>query len=356
MHSSTFSSEGENPLSKQRRSISARTGIVVLCAGLASILLGLELTSPLILNRFSRIERRIESETSAARSLKPFTADGRPTVLLVGNSLLLEGVQMDALQNSLAPQYAVSRLAIEQTHYLDWYFGLRRLLEQGSRPSVIILALATDQIASRFTLGEAFAHRQMSARDFPLVVHEAKLNQTDASSYLFAHWSNWLADKGFLRQDLLILMVPNFRELGARIADHGPHVNDPSILLGMARQRLPELRDLAQSYGVKIVVLVPPTLRQDHSLEVQALGEQVGLPVWVLSPPGELSRDLFRDGFHLNDRGSEIFTTRLANQIRSQIRTPIGTKAGTISNPVPSPRTSAVTSTHSQSTSVQDLR
>lgn len=324
---STFSSEEVfgNPPVPAHRSVTARTGIIALCLGLAVMLLGLELSSPIILKRFSRIERRIESETLAASTLPPFTPDGRPTVLLAGNSLLLEGVELDALQNNLAPQYAVSRLAIEQTHYLDWYFGLRRLLEQGSHPSVIVLTLATDQIASGFTLGEAFARRQMSARDFSLAVREARLDKTDASSYFFAHWSNWLADKGFIRQDVLILMVPNCRELAERIADHGPHVNDPSVLLGMARQRLPQLREIAQSYGVKIVVLVPPTLRQDHSSEIQQLGEAVGVPVWVLSPPGEFSRDLFRDGFHLNLQGSEIFTTRLANQIR--------TKIGTISNP-----------------------
>ena len=323
---SISSSEVEkNPPVSAHGGVRARTGIFALCVGLAVILVWLELSSPIILRRFSRIERRIEAETEAARSLRPFTPDGRPTVLLVGNSLLLEGVQLDALQNSLAPNYAVTRLAIEQTQYLDWYFGLRRLLEQGSRPSVILLTLATDQMASRLTLGEAFAHRQMSSRDFPLVVREAKLNKTDASSYLFAHWSNWLADKGSLRQDVLILMVPNFRALAGRIADHGPHVNDPAVLLQMSQQRLPELRDLAQTYGVKIVVLVPPTLRQDHSSEIQAVGDQLGIPVWVLSPPGEFPRDLFLDGFHLNTEGSGIFTTRLANQIR--------TKIGTSSNP-----------------------
>jgi hypothetical protein len=212
----------------------------------------------------------------------------------------------------------VSRLGIEQTHYLDWYFGLRRLLEEGSRPGLIVLSLATDQLASRFTLGESFAHRQMSAHDFPLAIQESKLDWTTASTYLFAHWSNWLADKGVIRQRVLILLVPNFRELASRIADHGPHVNDPAILLARAQERLPELRDLAQTYGVKIVLLIPPTLRQDHSREIQQLGEQVGVPVWVLSPPGEFPRSLFRDGFHLNLQGSEIFTSRLAEQIRKR--------------------------------------
>lgn len=321
MHSFTSSSEAisEIPVESARRNLSASTGIVMLCAGLAVLLLGLELSSPKILKHFSRIERRIESETAAAKTLRPVTTDGRPTVLFVGNSLLLEGVQMDALQDGLGSQYAIRRLAVEQTQYLDWYFGLRHLLEQGSRPSVIVLALATDQLASPLTLGEAFAHRDMSPRDFPLVVRQAKLDRTEASDYFLAHWSNWLADKGAIRQDVLILLVPNFRLLAQRIADHGSHIHDPATLIGMAKQRLPELRDLAGSYGVKIILLVPPTLRGDSSVEIQKVGQDVGLPVWVLSPPGEFGRDLYLDGFHLNDKGSEIFTGRLANQIRTQL-------------------------------------
>ena len=325
MHSSTFNSEaagGKSPASANGR-ISARTGIIALCAGLALIWLALELSSPIIMKRFSRIERRIEGETKEALAIRPFTPDGRPTVLLVGNSLLLEGVQLDVLQNRLAPHYAVSRLGIDQTAYLDWYFGLRRLLEQGCRPSAIVLSLSTDQLASKYSLEETFAHRQMSARDFPLVVREAKLDKTEASSYLFAHWSNWLGYKRFVRQDFLILMVPNFRELAARMAPHGKRVVDPVILTGAARERFPELRDLAHSYGIKIVLLVPPILHQDYSAEVQEVGDQVGLPVWVLSPPGELSRDLYRDGFHLNVQGSEIFTTRLANQISAKLDTSV---------------------------------
>ncbi|MCU1304260.1 MAG: hypothetical protein JWQ87_4544 [Candidatus Sulfotelmatobacter sp.] len=301
------------------RGVTARTGIIALCVVLALVWIALELSAPIMLKRFSRIERRIEGETKEALALRSFTPDGRPTVLLVGNSLLLEGVQLDALQNRLAPQCAVSRLGIDQTRYLDWYFGLRSLLEQGSRPSMIVLSLATDQLASQYSLEEAFAHRQMSARDLPLLVREAKLDKTQATSYFFAHWSNWLGDKRFIRQDILILTVPNFRELAGRVAPHGARVFDPSILLGMAQERLPELRDLAHSYGLKIVVLVPPNLREDYSLQIQQIGNKVGIPVWVPSPPGEFSRDLYRDGFHLNDQGSEIFTTRLANQIRTEI-------------------------------------
>jgi hypothetical protein len=271
----------------------------------------------MILGRLSHTEQRVNAEMQAARHLDPVTADGRQTVLVVGNSLLLEGVQMDSLQSELARQYQVSRLAIEQTHYLDWYFGIRRLLQEGAHPGVIVLSLATDQLASPFTLGESFAYRQMSIRDFPQVVHEANLDRTTASTYLFAHGSNWQADKGFIRQCVMILAIPHFRELAAHIADHGPHVNDPATLLAVAKKRLPQLAMLSRTYRVRIVLLVPPTLREDHSREIQALGEQDGIPVWVLSPPGEFPRNYFRDGFHLNAYGSGIFTSRLSQQLRN---------------------------------------
>ncbi len=316
--------------SGRSRPMSASAGIVALLAGLALILLGLEASSPFILTRLSKTERRVETEMKAAYTLQPVTADGRPTVLLAGNSLLLEDVQLDRLKDNLAPSFEVSRLGIEQTHYLDWYFGLRRLLQQGARPSVIVLSLATDQLASRFTLGESFAHRQMSARDFPLTVRKANLDRTTASTYFFAHWSQWLADKGFIRQDALILMVPNFRYLAGRIADHGPHVDDPQLLLRMAEERLGELHELERTYGVRIVLLVPPELHPDHSQEVQELGAKASVPVLVPSPPGEMPRDLYRDGFHLNRHGAEFFTARLTEQLRAELANPTiaATQAG----------------------------
>ncbi len=316
MPSSTSSSEAAAlAVQPARGTRQASIAIGVLLLGLVVIFLGLEISSPLILARLSRTERRINGEMQAALALRRTTVDGRPTVLLAGNSLLIEGVQMDSLRNALASHYEVNRLTVEQTHYLDWYFGLRRLLQSGSRPSFIVLTLATDQLASRFTLEEAFARRQMSARDLPLVVREAQLDRTATTTYFFAHWSRWQASKGFIRQCVMILMIPHFRQLAARIADHGPHVNDPAVLLQKARERLPQLGELSRTYGVRIVLLVPPTLHEDHSREIQQIGEASGVPVWVLSPPGEFPRDYFMDGFHLNAHGSEIFTARLAQRL-----------------------------------------
>lgn len=300
-----------------RRGMSAKAGIVALLGGLVVLLVGLEVSSPYILARLSHTEQRIAVELKAAQKLQPTTKDGRPTVLFVGNSLLLQGVAIDSLRSDLSSQYEVTRFAVEQTHYLDWYFGLRKLLQEGSRPSVVVLVLATDQLASHWTMGEAFAHRQMSTRDFPLVWREANLDRNTGTSYAFAHWSKWQADKGFIRQCVTILIVPKFRDLAARIADHSPHVSDPKDLISAAQHRLPQLADLSREYGVRIVLLVPPTLRQDYSSDIQQLGDSAGVPVWVLSSPGEFPRDYYMDGFHLNEHGAEIYTARIAQRLRS---------------------------------------
>ena len=295
--------------------ISSSAGIVLLLTGLVVIFASLEISSPRILARFSHIERRIDVELAQAKQIRSLN-NGHPTVLLVGNSLLDEGVELDNLRAGLAPDYAVNRLVIEQTHYLDWYFGLRRLLEEGARPSVVVLTLDPSQLASGFTLGESFARRQMGIRDFPRVVRATDLDRTTASTYFFAHFSNWLGDKRYIRQCVMILMVPHFRELAARIADHGSHINDRAELLGKAQQRLPELAELGQTYGVRIVVLFPPALRENYSLDIQQLGASLNVPVMVPSRPGEFPRALYRDGFHLNSQGAQIFTARLRDEIR----------------------------------------
>ena len=103
MPSSTFSSEIVEPVTQTaaRSSMAARAGIFTLLAGLAVSVLGLEVSSPRILAHLSRTERRINGEMGAASRLRPITPDGRPTVLLAGNSLLIEGVKMDSLRVEL---------------------------------------------------------------------------------------------------------------------------------------------------------------------------------------------------------------------------------------------------------------
>jgi hypothetical protein len=201
---------------------------------------------------------------------------------------------------------------------LDWYFGIRRLLESGARPHIILLSLSTDELASPFTLGESFAYRQMSIQDFPTVIREVSLDRTTTTTYLLAHWSKWIAYKGFIRQCITVLMIPDFRELAAHIADHGAHVHDPVKLSAAAKQRLTELAALSNEFGIRILLLVPPTLHEDFSAQIVQIGESTGVPVLVPSPPGQIPVEYYtNDRFHLNPTGARTFTSRLILRLQS---------------------------------------
>src|ERR1051326_1197161 len=76
---------------------SAETGILLLLAALAVGSGALELVTKYGFSRISKIQRRIENEYADSVKIRPIE-NGRPSVLLCGNSLLLEGVDFPLLQ------------------------------------------------------------------------------------------------------------------------------------------------------------------------------------------------------------------------------------------------------------------
>ena len=161
-----LSISSSDPAATQSRA--TRALIWLLC--ILALLYGLvELAAGVGFPRISRIQRRITGEYRQARTLGP-VQNGKPTLLLLGNSLLLEGLNYPKLRAGLAPEYEVSRFIVEQTQYFDWLFGLKRLFREGSRPRIVLLCLSTNHLLSPAVRGEYFAHFQMAAGDSSVTI------------------------------------------------------------------------------------------------------------------------------------------------------------------------------------------
>src|SRR5215471_5697485 len=126
-------------------------------------------------------------------------ADGKPAILILGNSLLLEGIDIPEFQKETAAEYRTSRFIVEQTYYTDWYYGIRRLFHAGARPSLILLGLSVNQLVSDSVRNEYFARFLMDTRDFPSVVRRQKLDPTLANTFFFANLSGWIGSKTEVR-------------------------------------------------------------------------------------------------------------------------------------------------------------
>src|SRR5256714_14544750 len=168
------------------------TEAMVLLLALAGCYLGaLELAARLLLPHLSQAQHRIAAGFRVARSLPRRWPDGSASVLIVGNSLLVDGIDRVDLQRRM-PGYHVALYPVEGTLYLDWYFGLRRLFSEGSRPALVILAVRVRGGLSDSTDGEAFARSMMNIRDLPGVSRAPKLDRMSPSGDSFANPSGCL--------------------------------------------------------------------------------------------------------------------------------------------------------------------
>src|SRR5204862_2696796 len=231
---------------------------LVLVLGLAGCYVGaLESAARLLQPHLSQAQHRIAGDYRVARSLPRRWPDGSASVLIVGNSLLVDGIDRVDLQRRM-PGYHVALYPVEGTLYLDWYFGLRRLFSEGSRPSLVILAVSVRHVLSDSTNGEAFARSMMNMSDLPEVSRAAKLNTMSTGSYFFANLSEWLGTRAWTRDALLEKWLPGGPLLAAHMWTRAAAL--PVTAPHLAAARLQKMQDPCNSYRGGFSSLSAPAL------------------------------------------------------------------------------------------------
>src|SRR4051812_18767381 len=107
MLSSTSSSSAAPPVTRR-----VRSRPLILLALIVLFVCLVEAGTRQVIVRISRTEQRVTREYAAALNAGHGT---RPSVLLVGNSLLFEDVQEDRLRDALAPQIDSYTVAVVET-------------------------------------------------------------------------------------------------------------------------------------------------------------------------------------------------------------------------------------------------
>lgn len=325
MHSSTSSSEPAGAAQWTGRAIRLRTSYV-LVAALAMVLAAVELASLIAVPRFSKVEARTEAEYRTAAGIRG--VPGRPLqTLVLGNSLLEAGVEFPQLASSLAPDVAVQRLVVENTAYLDWYYGLRRLIADGARPGAVVLMLSWEQLTGQHFRGSYSARRLVRLRDVPRVAGELDLSNTETSGLILSNLSAFYGLREELRKQVLHKLVPDLPQLASRLNANPPVTRAAAAAadggVGIATRRLAALSQEAQSVGARLIVVIPPTKVSDagaHAARIRAAAESSGVTVRV-PVDHTLAASFYSDGFHLNERGATLFTRQLGEALRAELGT-----------------------------------
>ena len=272
------------------------------------------------LSKSSRIEGRIDGEH---RALLSVTSEPGPVKLLViGNSLLNAGVDFPEFQNSMGPGFKASRYVIEQTNFLDWYYGLRRLYKEGVRADFVVLPLSARQIIADGVRGEYFAYRMMNAGDFLDAARDAKLSATGAFSLLLGRWSAFYGTRSETRKFILSKTVPGVTGLVSYLSPGAdPNPLDHERTVRAAAQRFKRIDELVRNNGGHFVFIVPASLDPHEEMYLEEAGRSAEISLLVPMRTETLSSIDFSDGFHLNPAGASRFTRALVLNLQEAIAT-----------------------------------
>src|SRR5277367_3754532 len=93
-------------------------------------------------DRISKVQRRQSSQRSTLLGIRDAPSSAVPHIALLGNSLLLDGVNVPLLGEKLQTVAAPVPYFVLATEYYDWLFGLKRLYAEGARPRFVLLGLS----------------------------------------------------------------------------------------------------------------------------------------------------------------------------------------------------------------------
>jgi len=266
------------------------------------------------LEHVSRIHHRILQEANAAGELRQSASASSKTVLLLGNSLLLEGVDIPQLNAGLQPRFRTQRFAVEQTQFLDWYYALQAMFRRGVRADLIVLCLNPPQLISDQVRGDFSAHVLFDLQDIWPASRDSGADFTRTSGYYLAHFSAFYATRSEMRSVLMHKLANPVQEMWHQAVTTMATIPDDSALTPLVETQLRRFDQLCRRYGADLRFLVPPTHQSGDGAILQA-GAHTGVRVLRPIPNGSLSGDYYRDSFHLNARGADLFTKAIIGEM-----------------------------------------
>ena len=285
-------------------------------------MIALELFSSYIAKHHSATFTRVSQQYTEAIKIRP-APPGEPTsVLMVGNSLLLYGVDTHRLHERTSRNLRIYPIFLEGTGYYDWLYGLRHLFRQGARPQVVVIGLETYS-ALTYTVSDQSPMLLFGPLDVLNVASELGLGNTETSNLLLSHVSTFWGMRSFFRRRILSGLVPHYRDLfpfinpGDLTIPNGPEV-ETSIMA-----RLRNLLEVCEANRAKLILLIPPTPSSESGVRRMAAAARIaGVETLVPIEQSLLpNRFYYPDRLHLNPDGAARFTSALVVGLPKTIAT-----------------------------------
>src|SRR5712692_11471304 len=211
----------------------------------ALFMFAFEFFSDFLLKHHSETYARASRQYAEAVKMRP-AKPGEPTsVLMIGNSLLLEGVDVDRLKELTSSQMRIYPIFLEATGYYDWFYGLQRLFREGSRPQVVVLGVGVNSFLANGVRQDYAPLIFFDMRDTLHVASDLEMDRTATSNLLLAHSSVFWDTRSVIRTQVLRRMVPHCKELFSLVKPK-PALPPGPELEAITTARIRSLRQLCE--------------------------------------------------------------------------------------------------------------
>jgi|SRR5437016_136291 len=286
----------------------------------AILVLFFEICANYLLKRHSETYARVSAQYAEAVNVRPSRSGEPASVLMVGNSLLMEGIEVDRLQELTSSKMRIYPIFLEATGYYDWRYALERLFRQGARPQVVVLGVGVHSFLQNSVRQDYAPMMFFDVRDVLAAASDLNLDRTATSNLLLAHSSVFWDTRSVIRTQVLRRTVPHFKELFSLVKAK-PALPPGPQLQAITTARIRTLRQLCEAHGAKLIILVPPTPSSGEAVRQMAIAsENVGVDSLVPIDPATLSQRFYQpDELHLNSEGAALFTSALATYLPVEI-------------------------------------
>ncbi len=297
-------------------------GIRLLLLVVITVIVAMEVGARLLVPLVNRNMRRFQTECANATSPRQPTDSAEFGILLLGNSLTRTDIDLGVLGDALGITRGINQWAIDDTYYLDWYYGLRRAFRGGARPKLVLIGARSSHLLAQRVRGRFFAHYILECEDLPDAALRTGVNLNGVCSMALAQVSAFYGSREETFKRCLTLALPDFPRLGRMMAPkrQNPGVSTSALSIFLV-ERFAELRDLCVRNGSQVIIWIPPAPSQVDPL-VQLIvesGRRAKLPVIL---PGNATswKDIdFQDGDHMTQEASKRFTSLLAKQLQPHL-------------------------------------
>ncbi len=248
-------------------------------------------------------------------------------VLFLGNSMLREGVKPDILKRDMAAQgiepLHIERVYPDATALVDWYYAFKHYFVDTNRlPNTLIVCFAGRDLEDNHPVQALrLARYYTSVSDTPSVFANDIRDFESRAEFLLADALASFANRTRVRERLLDLVIPNYRETARRINQNIQVAeNNRSAKTPPTYHRLERLISLAQKSNVQFVlVAMPQQYTYPLDQQIQRTVEAAGMNFVDGRMVEGLNGEKYIDEMHLNSNGADVYSHALAQRLAEHI-------------------------------------